>query len=108
MVSPSSITAWAYSPASPGGIDRSSAASSDARTAERPTSRVSRVQRAATRSALASIGMTRAPKAIAAIARAVYGPTPGSVARVSAERGSSPLCCRTITRAAACSLRARA
>ena len=60
-----------------------------------------------TRRTFVSTAPTGTRNAIAATARAVYGPTPGSASRPSTVDGTTPPCSSTIACAARCRLRAR-
>ena len=63
--------------------------------------------RPSTRRTLVSTAPTGIPKASAATARAVYGPTPGSDSSARRSDGTRPPCSSTISRAARYRLRAR-
>jgi hypothetical protein len=107
-VSPSSMIASLNGPADAGGWSASRRAPSRRRTSGDAMSPRSRVHRAATRSPFASNATTGRPNAREATARAMYGPTPGSVSRPATSSGRCPSWSRTTSRAAAWRFRARA
>ncbi len=95
---PTSITAWVHPP----GRSLGTAASAMACTAAPDSSSAPppATIRPRTRRTFTSTAPTRRPKARAATARAVYGPTPGSASSSTTDDGTRPPCRSTIRHAA--------
>ena len=104
---PSSIMAWLCSRARPSGTRRRAQRRTTPAAGSCFTGLSTSNTRAMTRSTLASTQGSFSPKAMLAMAPAVYGPTPGRARMASRSEGNAPPCSAMILRAAASKCRAR-
>ena len=105
---PSSINPWFSAPGSSASASAAAISHSRRRAAASATSSATSKTRAKMRVTFPSTTGTRRPKAIEAIAPAVYRPIPGSARSASASAGTSPPWRSTTILAAAWRFRARA